>query len=334
MSTPDALRAAVGDEAVVDTVGLGDDHVVITPTRTIVYRAEGLLSDESVETFPHDAERISVTDGRRAATIELDYGIDGTRSVRVPSDGLGEVLERVLAAVLRTTGVIGDDETVRSLHRSDELTLVVTDARVLKHVGDPVWDDDHENVPYADVTGVDLEEGAVGGQIVIRTADRAHRVKVPSAAGRALRERLEDAVCAFHGVESTSALGPDEDATDDGTDGLAAVDRLGTLTDDGHPDGPDSAPGASRGPDATGAPRTESAADTAAPSSDTDAASPATDTNAAAPTDEATPGSTDDIATLAGRVAALESAVERQSEQLAEQRRALERLVDELRRER
>ena len=79
MSLPDALTSALGEEPAVAEVSLGgDDILAVTPTRTLVYRAEGLLSDEAVEEYPHDAERLTLSEGRRKAKLTMEYGLDGT----------------------------------------------------------------------------------------------------------------------------------------------------------------------------------------------------------------------------------------------------------------
>ena len=82
MSQPEIVQADLDDEDVVARVDLGgEDELYVTPTRTLLYRAEGLLSDESVEEYPHEAERVTVSEGRRKAKVTLDYGLDGEKTV-------------------------------------------------------------------------------------------------------------------------------------------------------------------------------------------------------------------------------------------------------------
>ncbi len=66
MSVPGIVQSTLDDEEIAAEVSLGgEDTLFITPTRTLVYRAEGLLSDESVDDFPHDADRLTLSEGRR-----------------------------------------------------------------------------------------------------------------------------------------------------------------------------------------------------------------------------------------------------------------------------
>ncbi|ERG97898.1 MAG: hypothetical protein J07HQX50_01929, partial [Haloquadratum sp. J07HQX50] len=62
MSKPQLVASALGDDEVLvhESIG-GDDSVTITPARTILYRADGLLSDESVTKYSHRAERVEVS---------------------------------------------------------------------------------------------------------------------------------------------------------------------------------------------------------------------------------------------------------------------------------
>jgi hypothetical protein len=206
MSHPDVVQSALGDESVAARVDLGDDALFVTPTRTLVYRADSLLSDESISEFPHGAERISVSAGRRKATITLDYGLDGERSFTVPSKRLDSALHPVLAGTLNATGVTDPGETVTETFRFSELTLVVTSDRLVKHIGNAVWDEEFEEYHYDDVTDLAFEEGNVATAVVVTHGGRQERFKAPNERAREIRERLTQAVLAHHGVDSLPAL--------------------------------------------------------------------------------------------------------------------------------
>lgn len=239
MDVPGIVQSSLADaddETVVATVHLkGDDALFVTPTRTLLYRADGLLSDESVEEYPHDAHRIEVGEGRRKATIRLDYGVDGERSFGVPPGALDEALHPVIAGVLNAAGAIEPGETVVRTFRFSELTLVVTSARVFKHVGAAVWDDEFEEVAFADVTGLDLEDGTVASQLVLETSGRAQRVKTPTARAQEVYDCCEEALLAYHDVSSYEAFRERIDAEEaDGTgasDEPAAADDATTAPD-------------------------------------------------------------------------------------------------------
>ncbi|QWC18524.1 hypothetical protein [Halorubrum sp. 2020YC2] len=203
MSLPELLAGTVGDEDVVAEVPLGgDDRLAVTPTRTLVYRGDGLLSDESVDEYDHDVERIEVSTGRRKSKITLGYGLDGDETLSVPSKRVDDVLHPVLAGVLSAGGVTGPGETVVRTFRFSELTLIVTSERLVKHVGSAVWDAEFEEFHYEDLTGLDFEEGTVATAVVLVHDGRSERFKAPNESARAVRETLADAVCSFHGVDS------------------------------------------------------------------------------------------------------------------------------------
>lgn len=203
MSVPEIVGDRLADESPIARVPLGgDDELLVTPTRTLVYRAEGLLSGESVEEYPHDAEAIRVTEGRRKSTIKLDHGIDGESALTLPSSRLDDALPPVLGGVLAVAGVIEPDEGVLHVYRIGELTLMVTEGRVIKHVGSPIWDDEAEEYAYARVTRLDIERGDVASQVIVEVEGRPQRVKLPSGIAREVRERIERALLAYHGVET------------------------------------------------------------------------------------------------------------------------------------
>ena len=112
MELPDLVRQALGDEAVTAGVNLGDeDAVCFTPTRTLVYRGEGLLSDEGVSEYTHDFERLSVSEGRRKTKFTMTY-VDDKQSFGVPGKRTSAVLERLLEGNLRVKDVIGSSDAL------------------------------------------------------------------------------------------------------------------------------------------------------------------------------------------------------------------------------
>jgi hypothetical protein len=240
MSLPEIVQSALDGESVAARVGLGgDDLLLVTPTRTLVYRAEGLLSDEAVEEYPHDAEYVGVSEGRRKAKITLDYGLDGERTFSVPTKKLDKVLHPVLAGVFNARGITDPGETVKQTFRFSELTIVITSARLVRHIGAAVWDEEYDEYHYDDVTDLDFEEGSVATSVVITVGGRQERFKTPNDQARALREGLVSAVCAYHGVddldELRAATAREADETDeDETD--ADEERRGTVS---FGDGPD-----------------------------------------------------------------------------------------------
>ena len=229
MSLPDLLAETAGDEDVVAEVSLGgDDRLAVTPTRTLVYRGDGLLSDESVAEYSHDVERIAVSTGRRKAKLTLGYGLDGDETLSLPAKRADEVLHPILAGVLSATGVTDPGESVLRTFRFSELTLVVTSDRLVKHVGAAVWDEEFEEFPYADLTGLDFEEGTVATAVVLAHGGRSERFKTPNESARALREILVDAVCDYHGVGSLEefrvTVADEEDEAESGADADGATD--------------------------------------------------------------------------------------------------------------
>ncbi|MEA5408648.1 hypothetical protein VB773_14430 [Haloarculaceae archaeon H-GB2-1] len=188
-------------------VSLGDeDALCLTPTRTLVYRGEGLLSDESVDAYPHTVERLRSSEGRRKTKFVFEY-VDGEQSLKVPSSRAEPVLEHLIEAILRTDGVIGEEESVAGAYRFSELTLIVTDERVIKRIGSAIWGgDDFEVYPYEDLTGLGFEPGSVATQVVIEVDGRPQRIKAPNDDAPLLKRTLQEAVFEYFDVHSMAEL--------------------------------------------------------------------------------------------------------------------------------
>ncbi|XVH32095.1 DUF7115 domain-containing protein [Haloferacaceae archaeon DSL9] len=333
------LADALGTEDAVARLPLGgDDQIVVSPTRTLLYRADGLLSDESVDEFPHDAERLHLSTGRRRGTLTLDYGLGGEERFSVPTTHVDDIVDAVLAGVLRAADVIEADEVVLDAFRFGDLTLVVTGDRVVKHIGADVWDEDFEAYPYAAVSDLTVEPGRVATAIVLTVDGRRERFKTPNESARAVREGLTAALCAFYDVadlDEFRAL-----AADDDEPATEPTDRL----DFG--DGPDPLSANPTTLSATPAnatrrvddPIEETAGDDGEPTAAAVDERPIEEATATAegafegsPVESA--GAIDDI-DIASRLAALTEAVERQEARLERQETLLDLLVDELRRTR
>jgi hypothetical protein len=308
---PDPLAARLEGESALAGVSLGgEDLLIVTPSRTLVYRAEGLLREESVEAYPHEMDRLACSEGRRKATVRMQY-IDGPREFSVAADRLDEVLEAVLAGVLAATGVTDGDEEIEGVFRFSELTLIVTGRRVVKHVGAAVWGDDHEQYPFADVTDLAVEEGTVSAQVVLTVDGRPQRVKAPAEEARRVRRTLENALLAFHGAGSIEELRERFADEDEGEDGDETTDATAESVD---------------GIDAVGGGAANDTGDTGADDGDGDDEAG----TATAPASDGARARAD--AEVLERLDALERAVERQSKRIDEQRETIERLVEELRR--
>jgi hypothetical protein len=220
MEIPNLVRERLGSESIEATVNLGDEDVIcVTPTRTILYRGEGLLSDESVSVYSHDIERLNLSVGRRNTKFSLTY-VDGTKEFKVPGDRADTLLQILMQGVLRVAGIADEDESVAGVFQFSELTLVVTESRLIKHIGAPVWDDDFEVFDYDDVTALDFEEGSVATQIILTVDGRPQRIKAPSEQAPQLKQTLTQTLCTYYDVSSlaelTGQLAENEAETEDG----------------------------------------------------------------------------------------------------------------------
>lgn len=242
MSVPDIVHSTLDGEEIAARVSLGgDDELFVTPTKTLLYRSDGLLSDESVESYPHDADRVAVSQGRRKSRIALEYSLDGSREITVPSGATDDVLHPVVAGVLSGNEITEAGESVVRLYRFSELTVIVTSGRLLKHVGEAVWDADYEEYRYEDVTGLSFEPGSVATQIVIEVDGHPQRIKAPNEEADDLRERLKRSLFEYHDVDSLDELN-ETLGTDEGTDrpeDPAAAFGSGVTPLDADPPAPD-----------------------------------------------------------------------------------------------
>ena len=311
MAVPDLIRERLGGEKPGARIPLGgDDELWVTPTRGLIYRAEGLLSGETVEEYPLEAQTITLTEGRRKTTIKLDRGYDGADEFTVPAKHTEEALRPVVEGVLASAGVTADGEGVEQVYRLGELTLVVTEGRVIKYVGSALWtEEDYEEFPYEQVTNLDLEHGSVSSELVIEVDGRPQRIKTPSEDAHEIRKAVEGPLLVTHGVDSVAALRQQFDGEAEAVEEPAEDPEPAEPSDD-EPAGADA--GLDSLLEFGGLDDTERAAAATA-------AEPATTDGAEG----------DDVA---AELAALREAVERQGERIEEQGALLERLIEELRR--
>lgn len=217
MDVPGIVEDALGDEEVAASVNLGgDDALYVTATQTLVYRGDGLLSDESIETYDHEADRLDRSEGRRKTRLTLSYPIEDVAEFTLPSSSAADAIPPIVAGILGANGVLEPDETVLDTFLFSELTLVVTSDRLVKHIGEAVWDVDFEEYHYEDVTDITAEEGSVATQLVLDLGGRAERIKTPNDSVAEVRQRLEGAVREYHGLDPDEDIGAALAVEDDG----------------------------------------------------------------------------------------------------------------------
>lgn len=319
MDVPDLVTDALDGQSVLASVGIGgDDGVFVTPERTLVYRGEGLLSDESVGTYDHGFDRLELSDGRRRSSFTLHY-YDREESFAVGSNHTQDVLRTVLAAHLRATDALATDEQVRGVFRFKELTLVVGTERLLKHVGGAVWSADYDAHPYADLTRLAFEEGGHAMQVIVAIEGRPERIKVPNDRAAEVRRTVEEAVLDVHGADSVDALNETlapEEEPEEAAEPDYADSGIDSLIDDGSGGG---GPADDRFETGTS---TEPAGRDGADGGDVGADSAGVEDGFAAASDRE----------VLARLDELEAAVEAQTELIERQQETIEQLVDELRR--
>jgi len=312
MDVPAVVRRELGEEEPLARVSLGgEDQVLVTASRTILYRADGLIRDESAQSFPHDCDRIDLSQGRRKATLRFHY-IDGPRELSVPTDRFEDVLEHVMRGVLTAGDVLEEGESVEAAYRFSDLTLVITDARLVKYVGSSLWDADYETFSYDALTGLAFEEGSIATEIAVESDGRPERIKTPNEDARLVRRDLERAVFDYYGVDSLEALNAavaTEDGDDDDRPPADRAEGINPLLDDAEePDREPPAETDTGSADETGAAESESFGI------------------------DGEPREVDGDSDTATQLAELTAAVERQNELLERQQATIERLVEELRR--
>jgi hypothetical protein len=334
MELPELVRQRLGEETPDAAVKLGDDVALFTPSQMLLYRGEGLLSDESIDVYDHDIERLDISSGRRKTTVRLDY-VDRTEEFTVPNDHAEDVLERLLDGVLGAAGVLDEGESVRGVYLFSELTLVVTDARLVKHIGAVVWDEDYEEFPFSEVTGLEFEEGSVATQIVISMQGRPQRIKAPNDEAPVLKQTLTEALCEFHDADSLAALNdalapaetdePARQSSDIFDDSIAPL--VGTA-DDTADEGAAETADAETTDAETADERTTKTTDEGAP--ETTGSVISEESTAGESAQEREVADAADIERLHEQVSSLASAVERQNELLEEQREAILHLAKQI----
>lgn len=228
MEIPAPIRQRLGTEELESAVNLGDEDIIcFTPTRTLLYRGEGLISDDSVEVYEHNVERLDVSEGRRKTAFRLIY-VDSEKKFSIANSRVEPVLERLLAGILETADVIESDESIEGVFRFSEMALVITENRLVKRVGTYLWEDDYEEFPYANVTDLQFEDGSVATSIVISVDGRPQRMKAPRGDAKLVRRTLTSALCEYYDVDSLAALretiGETSEATEDESESSVSSD--------------------------------------------------------------------------------------------------------------
>lgn len=202
MELPALVERHLGDTVPETVLTLGDDDLaVFTSDELLLYRAESLLRDATLSQYPTTATSLGVKAGRRKTTVILGYATE-QRQFTVRNSRADAVVEQLLGKMLRTTGSIDKDESVAGVYRFSDLTVVVTEARLLKQIGTNIWEGEYDEFRFEHVERVTFEQGQVATQVVLSVGGRSERIKVPSEEAPRLRQTLTEAVLSFHDADS------------------------------------------------------------------------------------------------------------------------------------
>lgn len=213
MTLPGGVSVLVGEDDIIDQVEL-DTHrmLYVTSTRAIAFRERSLFTEESVEVFPTNVKRLLLNRGKRQSTVTFEYTDRDDRELQLPSDATPPSIRALLESVVRATDVLEGDESIIELYRLNELTVIVTDQRLIKHVGQALWALPFDSIDYETVRDIESEVGQMSTGVFIRTTEGSDRFKLPKDVADRFVSRLEEAVCDYHDVPSVGVLRGDPDA--------------------------------------------------------------------------------------------------------------------------
>ncbi len=223
MELPALVESYLGDERPKTVLTLGDDDLaVFTSDTLLLYRAESLLRDAELSQYPTNATSLGVRGGRRKTTVILGYPTE-TRQFTVQNSHADAVVEQLLGTILRTTGSIDANESIAGVYRFSDLTVVVTESRLLKQIGTNIWGGEYDEFPFAQVERVTFEQGQVATQVVLSVGGRSERIKAPNEEAPRLRETLIDAVISFHNADSLEEFNGRRSTEPTGRSAVSAV---------------------------------------------------------------------------------------------------------------
>lgn len=213
MSLPGGVSMLVDEDELINRIELDDRRTLfVTPSRAIAYRERSMLTEESVESYPTDLERLTLEEGKRQVTVTFEYPDEADRTLDLPKSSMAAALKALLASVIRATDVLEADEDIEELYRFNELTVVLTDRRLIKHVGHALWGETHEAIDYEIIRDLHTEEGQVSTGVIIETTGATERFKLPKDSADRFIAQIEDAVCAYHDVAALGVLRGNPDA--------------------------------------------------------------------------------------------------------------------------
>lgn len=159
-------------------------NMITTNERVFIHREEGIINNEIFEEYSLDVEQISVFSDKRKARVVLSYGLEGTREFSVYAKYYERVVDPLVRGVIKATGVVEPGELIRHVHRYGQLTIVLTDKQVLKHIGIALWSRDYESYRHEDIARIDIETGGASAEILIEYKGRIHRIKTDKERAR------------------------------------------------------------------------------------------------------------------------------------------------------
>ena len=200
MELPDVISDMVLDDEIILSRTLISNSVemIVTSTRLFLYRGTSLINTESFEEYKLNVDRISISPDRKKAQITLDYGSNRTIEFQAYRKYLDMIYEPLIRGVIHANNILQQGESIKKIYRKGELTVVLTNMKILKHIGTSLWDLDFENFNLETISRIYVAEGGSSSEVIIESNNRLHRIKTTTSVAQSLCDSSIIELISFH----------------------------------------------------------------------------------------------------------------------------------------
>lgn len=207
MELPDVISDLILDDETILSRTLISNGVelIVTSTRLFLYRGVGLINTESFEEYKLNVDRISISLDRKKAQIILDYGINRPSvEFQAHRKYLDMIYDPLIRGAIHANNTLQQRESIKKICRKGELTIVLTNMKILKHIGTSLWDIDFESFDLETISKIYVDAGGISSELIIESNNRLHRIKTTANIAQSLCDSSINELISFHNFPTYS----------------------------------------------------------------------------------------------------------------------------------
>jgi hypothetical protein len=114
------------------------------------------------------------------------------------------IYDPLIRGAIHAKNTLQQGESIKKICRKGELTIVLTNMKILKHIGTSLWDIDFESFDLETISKIYVDAGGISSELIIESNNRLHRIKTTANIAQSLCDSSINELISFHNFPTYS----------------------------------------------------------------------------------------------------------------------------------